>query len=169
MQKTNKRLLSSTICLSMMSYVSPSLAAPGDTVSATIQVNTTIASADFKVRPVGKADFSGIIASLNYDEVNDKFSTYNINIESTFTTGLKAQLLSAPNMTNGVDNLPIEVSVDGIALSSSSSSIDSTPPAAGVFVAYPLDISVGTYTPVGASLSSGTYSGSVQILFEDAI
>ncbi|MEZ8863322.1 hypothetical protein AB4371_22095 [Vibrio sp. 10N.261.51.A3] len=144
-------------------------AAPGDQVNATINVTTTIAAQDFKVRPVGRNDFSGVIANLVYDEVNDSFSSFNMNIESTFSTGLRAQLLAQPSITNGVDTLPLDVTIDNNAITHNSSQIDSTPPSAGTFVAYPLDINIGQYQPIGAALSSGAYSGSVQLVFEDSL
>lgn len=140
-------------------------AASGERVNATIQVNSSVPSTTFNVAPIGASDFSGIIANLDYETTSGKFSTFDLTIEATYETGFSALLASTPTITNGTDSVTLQVTVDGTTISTTPEELSSGSITSSTTTTHTLAITA----PDTASLSSGNYTGSVQIIFEDGV
>ncbi|MCW8349063.1 fimbrial protein [Vibrio sp. ZSDZ65] len=137
-------------------------AATGEQVSQILTVTTTIPSTTFSVAPVTGAWPSTI--NLNYDEVSNKLSTYTLTLNAKYEAGLSALLVNNAELTSGTNTIPLNIKLDSKALSSNYTSISGVPASASGDN-YVLEI---TGTP-GNSQAAGSYSGSIQLLFEDKV
>lgn len=158
------------------------------TVSQSISVtaNITDTSGDFTVLPAAGSWPSQALV-IGWNSINKTFDDPSgVGIRISSTEDVTAALTSAPKLTNGLAEIPMKVTLtatgsNGITkpLSMSPESIYlKTTNSAKETANYTIDIagsttgmkdSLGAAVAAGGSPSSGSYSGTVGLIFESAI
>ncbi len=153
-----------SIALTLLS--SNAFAAAGERIDATIQVTSTVASDTFSVTPLGKPNFNDVKAVLDYEKTTGVFTSWDMTIEAKYEVGLSAALATSPTLFNGTDYIPLTIDIDAASMSTTFTEINSVSvPGTGETSTHVLSISAAD----DSSLSSGLYTGSVSLIFEDSI
>lgn len=165
--KIKKTILPITLVMASMSALvaTSATAAQGEQVMASISVTSTVPSTTFTVKPVGYSDFGSINAVLAFDEDNNTFSSWNVNIEAVYATGLQVLLQNTATISNGTNVVDLDVTIDDQAVTTSRLQVvdDALAITNGGESTHILAISSAS----AEILSSGTYTGAVALIFED--
>lgn len=149
----------------LLLLLAPSLAtaAAGEQVHQILTISTTVPSTSFSINPVTGSWPASI--NLNYDESSKELSTYSIALNAVYEAGLSAMLVSEAELLNGANTIPLAVSIDSNVLSTNKyTSIKDSPSEAGGDI-----VTLSISGQPGSSVVSGSYTGSIQLLFEDKI
>lgn len=133
-----------------------------EVVNKQVTVTATIPTATFFVEGFG-SNWMNEVQDLAYDPRSD--SLYNIDrqIQVKSTIGpIEASLVNDPQMSNGAEDIPLKVSIDGKALSTVAQKLTTAAGDAKI-----LDFQIAAIKPA-TGYKPGAYQGMVNMMFETA-